>query len=225
MTTLFTTDTAAILCHILIDVLISNGSLSITDTLLIKCFVQTKVGHNCCNNGVGQELATLFHVAAIDVQNVIACNDITLLVHTQAAIGITIIGKTNIQTFLHNELLQALNMSRTSVVVNVQSIGLIVDYIGVCAKCIKNRLCNVPGTAIGTIQANLDTLEGVDAQRDQVAHVAVTTCHIVHSAADMLTMSKGQFRPVLVEHMELAVNVVLYQQQSFFWHLFSVAVN
>ena len=225
MAALFTTDTTAILCHILIDVLISNGSLCIADALLIECLVQTKVGHNCCNNGVGQQFTALLHIASVNIQNMVACNNITLFVHTQAAVCITIIGKTNIQTFLHNELLQALNMSRTSVVVNVQSIRLIVDYIGICAQCVKNGLCNVPGAAVSTIQTNLDTLEGVDAQRNQVAHVAVTTCHIVHSAADMLTMSKGQFRPVLVEHMELAVNVVLYQQQSFFRHLFSVAVN
>ena len=31
----------------------------------------------------------------------------------------------------------------------------------------------------------------------------------------MLTVSKGQLRPVLVEHMELSVDVVLYQQQDF----------
>ena len=155
----------------------------------------------------------------------IACNDITLLVHTQATIGITIIGKTNIQTFLHNELLQALNMSRTSVVVNVQSIRLIVDYIGICAQCVKNELCNVPRTTVSTIQTNFDALERVDAQRNQVAHVAVTTCHIVHRAANMLTMSKGQLRPVLVEHLELTVNVILYQQQSLFRHLLAVAVD
>ena len=56
---------------------------------------------------------------------------------------------------------------------------------------------------------DLDTLKGVDTEADQIAHVAVTTRNIVHSAANVLTVSKGQLRPVLVEHMELSVNVIL----------------
>ena len=41
----------------------------------------------------------------------------------------------------------------------------------------------------------------------------------------MLTMRKRQFWPVLVEHMELAIDVVLYQQQGLFRHLLAVAVD
>ena len=224
MATLFTTDAAAVLSHVFINIFVANGSLGIADALLIERLVQTKVGHNCCNNGVGQQFTALLHIAAVNIQNMVACNNITLFIHTKAAVCITIIGETNVQAFLHNELLQSLDVSGAGIV-DVQTIGLVVDDVGICAQCIKDGLCNVPRATVRTVQTDLDTLEGVDTQRDQVAHVAVTTCHIVHSAADMLTMSKGQFRPVLVEHMELAVNVVLYQQQSFFRHLFSVAVN
>ena len=38
-------------------------------------------------------------------------------------------------------------------------------------------------------------------------------------------MGKGQLRPVLVEHMELAVDVVLHQQQRFLGHFLTVAVD
>ena len=41
----------------------------------------------------------------------------------------------------------------------------------------------------------------------------------------MLTVGKGQFRPVLVEHVELAVDVVLHQQQGLLGHLLTVAVD
>ena len=116
-------------------------------------------------------------------------------------------------------------MRRAGIVVDVQAIRLVVDYIGICAQCVKDRLCNIPRATVSAVQTNLDTLERIDAQRDQVAHIAVATCHIVHSAANMLTMRKGQFRPVFVEYMELAVNVVLHEQQSLFRHLFTVAVD
>ena len=41
----------------------------------------------------------------------------------------------------------------------------------------------------------------------------------------MLPVGKGQLRPVLIEHMELAVDVILHQQQSFFRHLLTIAVD
>ena len=116
-------------------------------------------------------------------------------------------------------------MGRASIVVDVGAVGLCIDYIGVCAQRIKHRLGDVPARAVGTVQTNLHTLEGVDTERDQVSHIAITACHIVHRAADMLPVSKRQLRPVLIKHMEFAVNVVLYQQQSFLRHFFAVAVD
>ena len=155
----------------------------------------------------------------------VASDNIALFVHAQAAVGITIVSKTNIQALLHNKLLKALDMGWTCIVIDVQTIRIIIDDIGICAKRIEHGLCDIPGATIGAIQTDLDTLEGVDAQRDQVAHVAVATCHIVHSAADVLTMSKGQLWPVLIKDMEFAINVVLHQQQSFLRHFLAVAVD
>ena len=108
---------------------------------------------------------------------------------------------------------------------DLRDILLVVDNVGICAQRIENALCNIPARTVGAVQTDLDTLKGVDAQRDQVAHIAVTTCHIVHGAADMLTVSKGQLRPVFIEHMELSVDVVLHQQQSLLRHLLTVAID
>ena len=40
----------------------------------------------------------------------------------------------------------------------------------------------------------------------------------------MLTMSKGQFLPVLIKDMEFAINIVLHQQQGLLGHFFTVTV-
>ena len=152
-------------------------------------------------------------------------DNVALLIHAQATISIAVISETNIQTLLHYKLLQALDMGRASIVVDVSAVGLCIDYIGVCAQRIKHRLGDVPARAVGTIQTNLHALEGVDTERDQVSHIAVTACHIVHRAADVFPVSKRQLRPVLIKHMEFAVNVVLYQQQSFLRHFFAIAVD
>ena len=136
-------------------------------------------------------------------------DDIALLVHTQATVSIAIISKTDIQTLLHHELLQTLDVGGAGIVVNVQAVGLIVDDVGICTESIEHRLGDVPRASVGTVQTNLHALEGVDTEADQVTHVAVTTRNIVHSATNVLTVSERQLRPILIEHVELAVDVVL----------------
>ena len=141
---LLTAQTAVVLRHVLVDVLVAHSGLCIADALLIKRLVQTKVGHDRGNDGIGQQLATLLHVATIDVQNVVASDDITLLVHAQATVSITVIGETNVQALLHHELLQALNVSRSSIVIDIRTVGLCIDDVGVSTQRIEHRLSDVP---------------------------------------------------------------------------------
>ena len=209
MTALLTTDTAAVLSHVLIDVLVTYCSLGVADAPLIKSLIQTKVGHDRGNDGIGQQFATLLHVATIDVQDMVTSYDIALFIHTQAAVSITVIGETNIQTLLHHKLLQAFDVGGACIVVDIQSVGLCIDDIGISSQSIEHRFSDVPGTAVGAVQTKLDTLEGVDTEADQIAHIAVAAGHIVSTVQPMFTVCEGQLRPVLIEHMELAVNVIL----------------
>src|SRR5699024_12200731 len=55
------------------------------------------------------------------------------------------------------------------------SIRLVVYDIGVSTQRIEHALCDVPGTTISAVQTNLDTLEGIDTQRDQITHVTVAS--------------------------------------------------
>jgi len=90
---------------------------------------------------------------------------------------------------------------------------------------IKHRLSDVPRTTVGAVQTNLDALERVDSEANQIAHVAVATGHIVHSAPDMLTMGKGQLRPILIKDVKFTVDIVLHQQQNLLRHLLAIAVD
>ena len=127
----------------------------------------------------------------------------------QATVSIAVIGKTDVQALLYHELLQTLNVGGASIVVDVQTVGLCIDDIGICTESIENRLGDIPAGAVGTVQTDLDALKGVDTEADQIAHVAVTTRNIVHRAANVFPVSERQLRPVLIEHMELSVDVVL----------------
>ena len=209
MPTLLTADTAAVLSHILVNILVAHSGLSVTNALLVKSLIQAKVGHDRGNNSIGQQLATLLHVAAVDVQNMVASDDIALFIHTQATISIAVIGKTDVQPLLYHELLQALDVGGTCIVVDIRTVGLCIDDVGISSQRIEHRLCNIPGTAVGTVQTDLHTLERVDAQRNQVAHITVAAGHIVHRAANVFPVSERQLRPVLIENIEFAVDVIL----------------
>ena len=77
---LLTADAAAVPGHILVDILVTHGSLGVADALLVKGLVQTKVGHDRGNDGIGQQFAALLHVAAVDVQDVVTGDHIALFV-------------------------------------------------------------------------------------------------------------------------------------------------
>lgn len=68
-------------------------------------------------------------------------------------------------------------MRRTGICVDVRAVWLVVYNMGVCAQSIENTLSDVPRTAVSAVQTNLDSLEGIDAQGDQVAHVTVAVAH------------------------------------------------
>ena len=52
MSALLAADTTAVLCHVLVNILVAHGGLSIADALFVKSLIQTKVGHNCGDNGI-----------------------------------------------------------------------------------------------------------------------------------------------------------------------------
>ena len=61
----------------------------------------------------------------------VAGDNIALLIHTQALVSITVVGKTNVLSLLHNKLLKTFNMRRAGIGVNVRAIRLIVDDVSV----------------------------------------------------------------------------------------------
>ena len=222
---LLAADAAAVFGHVLINILVTDGSLGVADALLVERLVQTEVGHDGGDDGVHQQLAALFHIAGVNVQDVVAGDDVALLIHAEAAVGVAVVGKADVKVVLHNELLQTLNVGGAGVQVDIQAVGLVVDDVGVCTESIKNALGNVPAGTIGAVQADLDPLEGVNPQRDQVSHVAVASADVVDGAADMVTAGKRQFGPILVKDVQLAVEVILDEQQRFLVHFFAVAVD
>lgn len=170
-------------------------------------------------------LGEVLDEAAVNVQDVVAGDDVALFIHAEAAVGVAVVGKADVEVVLDDELLQTLNVGGAGVQVDVQAVGLVVDDVGVCTESIKNALGNVPAGTVGAVQADLDPLEGVNTQRNQVSHVAVASADVVDGAADMVTAGKRQLGPILVKDVQLAVEVILDEQQRFLVHLLAVAVD
>ena len=116
-------------------------------------------------------------------------------------------------------------MRGTGVFVDVQAVGVSVDDQRLCAQGLKHRLGNVPGCAVGTVQRHLLALEGILAQADQVADIPVAAGHIVHRAADLVAVRKGNLRPLLAEGLQLAVQIGLDEVEGLLVHLFALAVD
>ena len=225
MTALFAAETAAVGCHILINILIAHGGLGIIDTALVKGFVKAEIGHDRGNHGVHQQLAPFLHILTVDIKDMVTGDNIALFVHTQAAVGIAVVSKANIQAILHNVLLQHLNVGGACIAVDVVAIGFRIDHVGLRTHGIKHGLCDIPGGTVGAVQANLDALERIHSQRNQISDVPVTACHIVHSPSDLISLCHGQFFPLFAEGFQFSVQIGFHQFNGGLIHLFAKAVD
>ena len=67
--------------HVFIDVFIPDGCLDGIDPQCMQCTVQTQVRHDGGHDGVGHKLSSLLKVLTAEVEDVVACDDISPLVH------------------------------------------------------------------------------------------------------------------------------------------------
>ena len=225
MSALLAAQTAAVGHHVLVDVLVAHGGLGVADVQLVEGLVQAEVAHDGGDHGVAQELAPLLQVPAVDVEDVVAGDDVALLVHAHAPVRVAVVGKAHVQTVVDDEALQHLDVGGAGVHVDVVAVRLGVDDVGLGPQGVKDGLGNVPGGAVGAVQTHLHTLEGVHAQGDQIADVAVSSRHMVHRPADHIPLGQGQLLPLSSEGLQLAVQVGLHQGDDAFVHLLAEAVD
>ena len=83
-----------------------------------------------------------FHIFATHIKDQIPVNNISILINSDAAIRISIVCKSDIQTIFFYIFLEHVNMCRAAVCVDIGSIRLIIDHISFCSKCIKYAFGN-----------------------------------------------------------------------------------
>ena len=102
------------------------------------------------------------------------------------------LAKPTSRPFLHNKLLQVLNVSRTYIIVDIKTIRPIINYISISPSASKSDFAfflELPWTQ--SRLTILDLLERIDTQKNHISHIAVVAYHIFHCAIDMLMISKG----------------------------------
>ena len=116
-------------------------------------------------------------------------------------------------------------MGGTRVLIDVVAVRVGVDDVGLGAQGVKDAFCNVPGGTVGAVQAHLHALEGVHAQADEIADVAVSSGNVVDGAADLVALGQGQLLPFPAEGLQIAVQIRLHQTDDAFVHLLAEVVD
>lgn len=116
-------------------------------------------------------------------------------------------------------------MSRTGIIIDIETIWLSIDHIALGTERLKNGLGHIPGASVGTIETDLHPLEGIHSERNEVTHIAVAPRHIINSAADGILVSKRNILPLLSEKTKLSIQIILNKENSLLVHLLTITVD
>ena len=166
MTGLFAADAVTMLQHVFIYILVANGSFGVRNADLIQCLVETEIGHDRGHHGVVHQFIPFFHIATVDVDDLVAVDQRTCLIHGQTAVGIAIKGKAHVHAVFCHIFLKPLDVGGTGVFVDVEAVGLVVNHMYIRAQRTEHTGGNAPCAAVGAVQSHLHILEGMDCQRN-----------------------------------------------------------
>ena len=158
MARLLAAQAVAALAHLGIHVTVAHAAGHGTQAGKLQRLDQAKVAGDRRHHGTARETPVLVQVHTAHVQDLVAVDHAAALVHGQAAVGIAIVGKAHIQALLHHVALQALNMRRAAVDIDVKAVGRGIDHAHIGAQCVEHRLGHRGCRAVGAIDADLDAL-------------------------------------------------------------------
>ena len=83
-------------------------------------------------------------------------------------------------------------MGGTTALVDIHAVRLITDDVGLGTQSTKYRAGNTPGSTVGTIQTDFQSLIGVGSQGNKIAGVAVSACGILMNTTKLRPLGKRQ---------------------------------
>ncbi|VWL94056.1 Uncharacterised protein [Collinsella intestinalis] len=140
MTGLLATEAVAVLAHAGGDVFVADGSRLVAQICTIEGLEQTEVAHDRGDNGAGGEATVLMQVGAAHIQDQVTVDQVAALIHSQAAVGVAIVGKADIQALLHNMATQTIDMGGAAIHVDVETVRRIADHADIGAEGVEDGL-------------------------------------------------------------------------------------
>ena len=81
-------------------------------------------------------------------------------------------------------------MSGAAVFIDVGSVRLIVNDIGLRTQCIENALRNSGCTSVGTIKSDSHGLERSGRQGNKITDITISSCCEIYSSSNVLSGGK-----------------------------------
>ena len=119
--------------HIFTHIFIAHCCLLIADTFPVAGLIKPQIRHNRSDNSIVVQLSAFLHIFSADIHNQIAVYFLSLIIHRNTPVSISVIGKAHIQMVFHYKFLQFTDMGGTAVSVDIGTIRLIMNHICLCS--------------------------------------------------------------------------------------------
>ena len=189
MTGLFTADVIATFQHFFQHMAITYGCANQIQSIVTAKFMQAQVGHHRGYNGVAAELTLAFHAGSTHSQHLIAVNGITLFIHQQTAISVTIECNAQIVTANHHTLGQRFQMCGAAAVVDVDAIGCHMYKISHQRQHTEELRRRGRGRAVGAVYQNTHT--GQIAIDGRIQMMNIVFLHLAHAVITLADLAMG----------------------------------
>ena len=138
------------------------------------------------------ELPVRPHRPRREIQNAVAVHDAPALIHGNAAVGIAVKGKAQIQPLSFDKLPQVLGAGRAAIFVDVAPVGGDAESLDFRPKRLEHGAPERPRTPISAVEPHPIAAEGAADKREQIPQIAVAPRHMIDGAADPLPLRKGK---------------------------------
>ena len=83
--------------HILRNILVADLGLFVSDAELVKCLVQTHIGHDGGHYPLIAQNSAVLHIFAANIQNVVTGYNVALFINRKAPVGVAVKCKAHIE--------------------------------------------------------------------------------------------------------------------------------
>ena len=177
MAGLLATQVVAVLAHRLEDVAVAHSGTAEGNTVLAQVQLQAQATHHGRDESILCELTFALSRNSQDSHDLVAVYQVTLFINCLAAVGVAVVGDTEVRAVLNHSCLQLLRVGGAHTVIDVGAVGLYSQCNDLCAQRLEGcRGCRV-GCTVCAVQNNLHAGKGLAFGQggDQVLHVSLGT--------------------------------------------------